>query len=192
MVTTRKSIRTMRSTIGMRKINPGPFAPSSFPKRKMTPRSYSRRMRIACGKMMIMRMMMGTAQPINRGNVSISSMVLFSFGFHFYCQSLHGSNLSLLVFFDRRIANRVPVFAFHENAAAARIDRGQCSHRFPNERFLSHFYRQQLRAQALPDDKNKERRSDQGGRNEVMKRTTKDRIAAIEQTERAEQKRDHS
>src|SRR5438094_9395023 len=127
-------------------------------------------MRIACGKMMIMRMMMGTAQPINRGNASISSMVLFSFCFHFYCQSLHGRNLSLLVFFDRRIADRVPVFAFHENAAAARIDRGQCSHRFPNERFLPHFYRQQLRAQTLPDDKNKERPYAQSSRNDVIER----------------------
>src|SRR5438046_9563975 len=49
MVTTRKSILTMRSTTGMRKMSPGPFAPCNLPSRKMTPRSYSRRMRIDCG-----------------------------------------------------------------------------------------------------------------------------------------------
>jgi hypothetical protein len=38
MVTTRRSILTMRSTIGMRKINPGPFVLSSLPRRKITPR----------------------------------------------------------------------------------------------------------------------------------------------------------
>src|SRR5207302_9898792 len=168
MVTTRKSIRTMRSTIGMRKINPGPLAPSNFPRRKITPRSYSRRIRMACGMMMMTRMMTGTAQPINRGNASNSSMVLFSFGFQFYCQPLDRCNLTLLVFFDRRIADRVPVFALDENAAAARVDWAQCRHGFSNERFPSHFYRQQLCAQALSDDKNKERRGDECRRNDVI------------------------
>jgi len=49
MVTTLKSILTMRSTTGMRKMSPGPFAPCNLPSRKMTPRSYSRRMRMDCG-----------------------------------------------------------------------------------------------------------------------------------------------
>ena len=49
IVTTRKSILTMRSTNGTRKINPGPRAPTSLPSRKITPRSYSRVMRTACG-----------------------------------------------------------------------------------------------------------------------------------------------
>ena len=53
---------------------PGPFAPANFPRRKITARSYSRRIRIACGKMMIARTMMGTAQPISRGNASSNSM----------------------------------------------------------------------------------------------------------------------
>ena len=42
-VTVRRSILTIRSTIGIRKIRPGPFWAISRPSRKITPRSYSRR-----------------------------------------------------------------------------------------------------------------------------------------------------
>src|SRR5439155_15527584 len=192
MVTTRRSIRTIRSTIGMRKINPGPLAPSNFPSRKITPRSYSRRIRIACGRMMMARIMMGTAQLSNRGNVSISSMVLFSFGFQFYYQPLHCCNLSLLVFFDRRIAHRIPIFAFDKDAAAARVDWRQCGHYFSNECFLSHLHRQQLGAQAFSNYENEERRGDQGGWNNVVERQTKQRIGAVEEHERTDEKCDDS
>ena len=51
MVTTRSEMRSMRSTPGINRISPGPFAPTRLPKRNITPRSYSRRMRTACGAM---------------------------------------------------------------------------------------------------------------------------------------------
>ena len=60
MVTTRRSIFTMRSTTGMRIIRPGPLAPSNLPRRKMTPRSYSRRMRMAWGRTIAARMISTT------------------------------------------------------------------------------------------------------------------------------------
>src|SRR6516165_1909666 len=68
MVTTRRSILTMRSTIGIRKINPGPFVPSSLPRRKITPRWYSRRMRIICGRMITASKTIGLNQTSNFAN----------------------------------------------------------------------------------------------------------------------------
>ena len=52
-VNTLKSIRTVRSTIGMIKNIPGPFAPLRRPRRKMTTRSYSRTIFIAWDRMMM-------------------------------------------------------------------------------------------------------------------------------------------
>ena len=46
-VTVRRSTRTIWSTIGIRKRRPGPLSAISRPSRKTTPRSYSRRIRIA-------------------------------------------------------------------------------------------------------------------------------------------------
>src|SRR5437667_10837794 len=42
MATVRSGILTILSTIGMRKMRPGPFIPMERPRRKITPRSYSR------------------------------------------------------------------------------------------------------------------------------------------------------
>jgi len=42
MVCVRKLTLTMRSIMGIRKKIPGPRAPTNLPKRKTTPRSYSR------------------------------------------------------------------------------------------------------------------------------------------------------
>src|SRR5947209_19176038 len=166
MVTTRRSIRTIRSTIGMRKISPGPFAPSNFPRRKITPCSYSRRMRIACGRMITARMMSGMAQLINLNGPS-SGMALFSFGFYFYRQSLHRCDLRRVPFFDRRVADRIPMLAFDKDPAAARVDWSQCGHGFSKQRFRARSYRQALRAKTLADNENKERRRDQCRRNDV-------------------------
>ncbi len=47
MVTTRREILTILSTMGMIKNSPGPFAPTNRPNRKITPRSYSRTILIA-------------------------------------------------------------------------------------------------------------------------------------------------
>ncbi len=78
MVTTRKSILTILSTMGIRKINPGPFAPSSLPRRKMTPRSYSRKMRSACGSTMTAKMMITTSHgPKKRKMGMMISFIIF-------------------------------------------------------------------------------------------------------------------
>src|SRR6266446_2419421 len=170
MVTTRKSIRTIRSTTGMRKISPGPLAPSNFPSRKLTPRSYSRRMRIACGRMITARMMSGMAQPINFGSVSINDMALLSFGFYFQSQSLHRCDFCHVPFFNGRVADRIPMLAFDEDPAAARVDWGQRGHGFSKQCFRTGSHRQTLGAQTFPDNENKERRSNQCRRNDVVQR----------------------
>src|SRR6266436_1603011 len=170
IVTTRKSIRTIRSTMGMRKINPGPFAPSNFPRRKITPRSYSRRIRIACGRMITARMMMGMVQPINLGSASSNGMSLFFLRFQFYSQPLHGCNLSRCVFLNRSVTNGVPIFALDEDPPGARVDWSQCSHCFSNEGLRSHLHRQTLGAKAFADDENKERRGNECRRNDVVER----------------------
>src|SRR5262249_45966190 len=93
MVTTRRSILTMRSTIGIRKINPGPFVPSSLPRRKITPRSYSRRMRIICGRMITARRITGSNQTSNLANSSNIRPLPQVLGFHFCRQSFDGNDL---------------------------------------------------------------------------------------------------
>src|SRR5260221_2972693 len=113
MVTTRRSILTMRSTIGMRKINPGPFVPSSLPRRKITPRSYSRRMRIICGRKIMARTIMGTNQTTNLADSS--NMGPLSQVSDLLCrQSFDGYDLYGFSFSHKRIAGRTPIFAFQK------------------------------------------------------------------------------
>jgi bacterioferritin B len=52
------------------------------------------------------------------------------FGFHFYRQSFHGYDLYGFSFIHERIAGRTPIFAFHKDFSAARIDRGKRVHSF--------------------------------------------------------------
>ena len=59
-VTVRRSILTIRSTIGIRKISPGPFWAIRRPRRKMTPRSYSRRIRTPEARAIATKMMSRT------------------------------------------------------------------------------------------------------------------------------------
>jgi Ferritin-like domain len=56
------------------------------------------------------------------------------FGFHFYRQSFHGYDLYGFSFIPERIAGRTPIFAFHKNFSAARIDRGKRVHSFSRHR----------------------------------------------------------
>ena len=70
-----------------------------------------------------------------------------SFWFHFQRQSLHAGDLNRLTFLHRSVADRVPIFAFYENAAGMRINGCQCGHGFPEQGFRSDFHRQALRAQ---------------------------------------------
>src|SRR6266700_8194470 len=137
MVTTRKSILTMRSTIGMRKMSPGPFAPCNLPSRKMTPRSYSRRMRMDCGSTMTASTTTTIAQGpsvvtslINSSIISLS-LVLW---FHFQRQSLDAGDFDGLARFDGRFADGVPVLAFDKHPAAARVNAGNGGDRFAQHR----------------------------------------------------------
>jgi len=68
-MTTRKSIRTMRIDDGNEKNHAGTFCAEQSSEAKNHARSYSRTMRIPCGKMM-----MGTIQLIRRGNASSNCM----------------------------------------------------------------------------------------------------------------------
>ena len=70
------------------------------------------------------------------------------FGFHFYRQSFHGYDLYGFSFIPERIAGRTPIFAFHKNFSAARIDRGKRVHSFSRHRFFADLNRQTLRAVA--------------------------------------------
>jgi hypothetical protein len=63
-------MRSILSTPGMMKKIPGPFAPISLPRRKMTPRSYSRRILMATAAMIMRKMIKkkiagGIPQPKN-------------------------------------------------------------------------------------------------------------------------------
>jgi len=53
MVIVRVSTRTMRSTTGMRMMRPGPFVGMIRPRRKMTARSYSLRIRMDAARNMM-------------------------------------------------------------------------------------------------------------------------------------------
>src|SRR5436190_10552168 len=120
-----------------------------------------------------------TRVPIqNPFNGPSSGMALFFSGFYFYSQALDGCNFGYFAFFDGCIADRVPVLAFDENPAAARIDWRRRGHRFSNQRLRSHFHRQELRAQPFPDDENKERRGNECCRNNVVERQTEEWIGA--------------
>src|SRR5438046_2345317 len=155
MVTTRKSILTMRSTTGMRKMSPGPFAPCNLPSRKMTPRSYSRRMRIDCGSTTtastIKTMAQGPslAARFNKWSIISPSLV---FGFHFQRQSLNADDFDGLAGFDRRFAHGIPVFAFDKHLAAPRVDARYRAGRFPQPRFLAGLHGSELRAQSRAHD----------------------------------------
>src|ERR1035441_1047120 len=131
IVMTRRSILTMRSTIGMSRISPGPFAPSSLPNRKITPRSYSRRMRIICGSTTVPNANKATIHGIRPNDFPTASMIctpLAGFGFHFQRQSLHLDNLNALALLHGHIADSLPVFSFDKHFAAPPINGCQRRH----------------------------------------------------------------
>src|SRR5437762_1481956 len=100
---------------------PGPFAPSNLTSLKMTPRSYSRRMRIACGKMIAARMRSGTVKAPRPNNLrTMSSMVSLGVGvecssclFWFYLQSepFNANYFRHLARFNGSVADCIPIFS---------------------------------------------------------------------------------
>src|SRR5688572_9429960 len=75
-VIVRRSTRTIRSITGISRIRPGPFWAIRRPRRKMTPRSYSRRTRIAEPTTIRRKKATTTAMPI-----AIAIRLLLSLGF---------------------------------------------------------------------------------------------------------------
>src|SRR6266404_3327393 len=155
MVTTRKSILTMRSTTGMRKMSPGPFAPCNLPSRKMTPRSYSRKMRMDCGSTTIASRTRTTAQGPSCAASLINSSIIppsLVFGVHSQRQSLDADDFDELAGFDGRFAHGVPIFTFDKHLAVARVDARNRGDRFAQHGFLAGLNRSELRAQSRAHD----------------------------------------
>src|ERR1039458_1663377 len=131
IVMTRRSILTMRSTIGMSRITPGLFAPSSLTSRKIKPRSYSRRMRSSGGSTTVPNANKATIHGIRPNDFTRASMIctpLGGFGFHFQCQSLHLDNLNGLALLHGHIADSLPVFSFDKHFAVPPVNGCQRCH----------------------------------------------------------------
>src|SRR6516164_1088549 len=155
IVTTRRSILTMRSTIGMRKMSPGPFVPSNLPRRKMTPRSYSRRTRTAWGRIISTSTNTGISQLINLANSS-NIRCFSAFRVNSQRQSIYGEDLNFLALFYWTIAYGVPVFSLNKNLPAVLIDRSKSAGNFSQHYFSSDLYRQILSTDTFSHDEDKE------------------------------------
>src|SRR6516225_4448699 len=187
IVTTRRSILTMRSTIGMRKMSPGPFAPSNLPRRKMTPRSYSRRTRTAWGRIISASTNTGTSQLINLANSS-NIRSFSAFRFNSQRQSLYGEDLNVLALFDQAFAYGVPVFSINKNLPAVHIDRSKSTGKFSQHYFSADLYRHSLSADTLGHDEDKKRCSHDNTGQDVTKRKSEKRIASVKKHQRADEK----
>src|ERR1019366_9831694 len=193
MVTTRKSIFTMRSTMGNRKMRPGPFALSNLPSRKITPRSYSRRMRNVCGSRMATMMTITTRlEPIFMRELIMSGIVppLLSFGVNFQRQTFDSDDLDGLILFDRNRTDGIPVFAFDENPAAVHVDSPERGHDFAHHGLAPGPHGQPLRAQAGAHHEQKEQRGHRRRGNDPEHGKLKPRPGMGEQHQRAEEKGD--
>src|ERR1039457_5454432 len=173
IVTTRKSIRTILSTMGMRKMMPGPFAPCNLPSRKITPRSYSRRMRTDCGRMKMasttITMMMGAVLPNIEMSPAMSCSIIFLVlvcWFYFQSQSDNAGDFNVLSGCHRRFADGVPVFPFDKHPAARRVNPRKRIHRPAEHYFPAGLNRLELRADSFADDKNKKQRREHRCRND--------------------------
>src|SRR5467141_3340461 len=71
MATVRSWIRTILSTTGMRRMRPGPLAPITRPRRKTTPRSYSRRILIELERIRTARKISTAAETENIASPSL-------------------------------------------------------------------------------------------------------------------------
>src|SRR5207247_8752181 len=192
MVTTRKSILTMRSTTGMRKMSPGPFPPWTLPSRKMPPRAYSRRIRMDCGSTTTANRIKTIAQGPSLAASLINSSIIspsLVFGFHFQRQSLDADDFDGLAGFDGRFAHGVPVFTFDKHLAAARVNARNRADRFAQHRFLAGLNRSELRAQSRAHDENEKHRRQQRRRNDVGKGQSEARVVAVEQHQRRSEER---
>src|SRR5438477_3815400 len=189
IVTTRKSIRTIRSTIGMSNTTPGPLAPINLPSRKMTPRSYSRNMRTADGNRINAKNPSGISQTSKLNNRCAASITL-AFRFHLQRQATNRDDFHRLPGLNRNVAQRIPIFAIDKDTPGLGVDPRQCSDSFANHRFRASFDRQKLRAQSRRDYENEKTSRQQRPRQDELPRQPQRRFTRIEQHERPQQKRD--
>src|SRR5688500_11838253 len=142
----------MRSTKGMRKTSPGPFALSNFPRRKTTPRSYSRKMRTAAGSTRNASSSTGINHATLATSVSIGSILyLLEFAFYLQVQTVPAGDLHRVPGIHRRVAGGVPNFAFHEHRASRGIDPADRGRRLSHHRLPANAHGQQLRLQSCTD-----------------------------------------
>src|SRR5882724_10317901 len=177
MVTTRRSIFTILSMMGIRMIRPGPFAPCSLPRRKITPRSYSRKMRMAWGttkKAMTARMtrtvVTGPLWKTKLMSESIMFFPLLLFWFYLQSQSRDARDLDGLAGGHGRGAGRVPRLALDKYLAGRGIDRPQRVYRAPDHRFQSGARGLELRANARAGDEDEKSRRHQRPRHDPAQR----------------------
>src|SRR5581483_5707890 len=89
---------------------------------------------------------------------------LLDFRFNHQSEAAHRHNFDQPTRLDRRVAARIPIFALDEYFAAIGIDPGQRRHHAAQHGLTPDAYGESLGPKAGPDDKDKERRGDQGPR----------------------------
>src|SRR5262249_52044055 len=148
----------------IRRISPGPLAVSSLPSRKMTPRSYSRKMRTTCGNRTDPTIKTGISHLsafTRLVMMSMSYLLLCFFGFHFQRQSVDGDDFHGFIRRDRQLADRVPIFAIDEHFSFLTADGRQAAGCLAQHGFDADFDRQKLRAYSRSHDEHEERRGQQ-------------------------------
>src|SRR3972149_1719691 len=118
-VNTRRSIFTIRSTMGKMMNRPGPLAPCRRPRRKMTPRSYSWTIFTAKGKRGKRRMYPTTVRILATTLLSTPSPLAIADSFllaHYELKAMHaGDHHSLARLHPSFLHGGRPVFAVQEH-----------------------------------------------------------------------------
>src|SRR6185436_12533655 len=118
MVTVRSGTLTILSMIGMRKMRPGPLAPITRPRRKITPRSYSRSTLIADVRRRNPRKMSASTEYANIQRLP-------SLGpSHSQSHAIHLIDHDRRALFDRLLRSRVPILSVHEHRSG-RLELGE-------------------------------------------------------------------
>src|SRR5512137_1803405 len=173
MVIVRVSTRTMRSTTGMRMMRPGPFVGMILPRRKMTARSYSLRIRMDAARNMMTRT---TTTMIG---YNINTPFCLRFFFHFYFQPIDSNHFHGTPFPDGRLAGCVPVFAPDDDLASTEYLRRSFPHRtdhaLPAGEDLAH-----LGPHGNRDDGNEEQRDDRHRRDKHAPGNPEGRVGRLE------------
>src|SRR5438477_571964 len=192
IVTMRRSILTILSTRGMRKMTPGPFASRSFPSRKITPRWYSRRIRTDSGNTKTANTTRITAAGPRLETALASSLMIapsLGCGFDVLGQPADAGHFHRLPGFDGCLTHGIPALTFEQYLAASRIGRRERDHPLADHRFRSRANRLELCANPAADHKDEERRGDNCCRDDPGQRQREARRGVVEQHQCSEEKR---